>query len=111
MKVELTLIPASEEQFNQLYPLKDKSEMKRLIDEFNKYPALGTKEFLYVGYFIIDDVFNIIHIPDAKHFGEAAQKAMNAIVLPTINEYYTKSKVDYILNKDVAKQDTAIKEN
>jgi len=88
MKVELTLIQADEQQFNALYPLKDHSEIKNKLDEFDKYPALGTKEFLYVGYFIMDGVFNIIHIPEAKHFGDALAKAMNAIVLPTINNYY-----------------------
>jgi len=88
MKIEVVVIPADENQFNQLYPLTDQSEMKRLIDEFEKYPVFGTKEFLYVGYYILNGQFGIVHIPEAKHIGDALVQAYNKIILPEINKYY-----------------------
>jgi len=108
MKTQLVLTKINEKQFETLFPLKEHSEIIKTLDDFeqyNRFNSDGEEKGLYVGYFIIDNVFNIIHIPIAKHFGDAAQQAMNAIVLPKINEYYTKGI------KNVAANDTEKESN
>jgi hypothetical protein len=62
--------------------------MIKLIDEFEKQPPTDD-EHVFVGYFILNNEFNIIHVPEGKHLGDAMTKAMNSIVLPEINKYYT----------------------
>lgn len=106
MKVEFTLTKINEKQFETLFPIKEHSEIISTVDDFeqyNRFNSNGEEVGLYVGYFIIDGQFNIIHIPEAKHFGEAAQKAMNSIVLPIINKYYHKGTTNAV--------DNAAKEN
>lgn len=88
MNVKLVIIPTSEEQFNKLVPLTDHQQMRDMVDEFEKQPTTD-KETVFVGYCIVNGLFSIIHIPQAKHLGEAMQKGMNAIVLPEINKYYS----------------------
>lgn len=87
MNLKLTIIPANKEQFDILQPVKEHSEMIRLIDEFEKQPTTD-KDVLYLGYFILNGVFNIIHISEAKHIGDAIAQAINHIALPEINKYY-----------------------
>jgi len=92
MKIVMTLIKANEQQFNELMPLTDHSKMIEAINKFEiENKDLDTKEpGLFVGYFILNGVFNIMHVPHAKHMGEALGNSMNDIVLQEINKYYTK---------------------
>ena len=89
MNVRLVIIPASQAQFEQLVPLTDHQEMRNMVNDFEKNPTTE-KENVFVGFCIVNGTFSIIHIPEARHLGEAMQKGMNAIVLPEINKYYTK---------------------
>ena len=104
MKLVMTLIKANEQQFNELMPLTDHSKMIETLNKFElENKELDTNEpGLFLGYFVLNEVFNIMHIPDARHMGEALTKAMNDIVLKEINTYYKLPKLPKLKKLDTA---------
>ena len=112
MKLVMTLIKANEQQFNELMPLTDHSKMIETLHKFElENKDLDTEEpGLFLGYFILNEVFNIMHVAKAKHLGEALTQAMNDIVLKEINKYHRKGiqlpKLKDTAPFDVAKGET-----
>ena len=111
MKLVMTLIKANEQQFNELMPLTDHSKMIETLHKFElENKDLDTEEpGIFLGYFILNEVFNIMTVPNAQHMGDALTHAMNDVVLKEINKYYKPKlpklkKLDTALN--VAKGET-----
>jgi len=75
MKLQFTLTLVTKEQLKVLMPTKDHSEIQKQLDELEIQNKELT-EGIYVGYYFLDGIFNIMTTDAAKNIEEATEQIL-----------------------------------